>query len=176
MCARKQDPLFFICLRHLIRSRAVIDLGFSFPKRPIFLHVCATCFDHRVALYTYYIYIELACTQSPFFQNLPYLATLGLPYEFTKCKQINRILVICAHCPRIASMLLRVCADNVRRKIRFLCLHLVHSYGRSWEKGDWVHASSMYFVSSRYSRMARTFCPNVINIYIYIYIYSYRCI
>ena len=23
-------------------------------------------------LYIYYIYIELACTQSPFFQNLPY--------------------------------------------------------------------------------------------------------
>ena len=30
-------------------------------------------------LYIYYIYIELASTQSPFFQNLP--------YECTKCKQ-----------------------------------------------------------------------------------------
>ena len=31
-----------ICLRHLIRSRAVTDPFFS-PKRPNFLHVCTTC-------------------------------------------------------------------------------------------------------------------------------------
>ena len=38
-------------------------------------------YDHRVALYMYiyYIYIELACAQSPFFQNLPYECTASVP-------------------------------------------------------------------------------------------------
>ena len=33
---------FLICLRHLIRSRAV-NIGFFSPKRPIFPHAYATC-------------------------------------------------------------------------------------------------------------------------------------
>ena len=94
-------------------------------------------------IYKYYIYILHRYN----------LATLGLPYECTKCKQRNRILVICAHCPRKPWELLKhywlsieamhgQCAQII--KIRFLCLHLVQSYGRLWKKGDWVHASSMY--------------------------------
>ena len=38
-----------------------------------------TFYPQSSTLYIYYIYIELACTQSPFFQNLP--------YECTRCKQ-----------------------------------------------------------------------------------------
>ena len=80
------------------------------------------------APYVYYIYIELSCTQSPFFQNLP--------QGCTKCKQRNRILVICANCPRIASTLSQQYLKSFLglrgqyaqiTKIQFVCLHLVHS-------------------------------------------------
>ena len=38
----RSNPFYLICLRHLIRSRAVTN-RISSPKRPIFLHTCATC-------------------------------------------------------------------------------------------------------------------------------------
>ena len=100
----------------------------------------------RVARYYIHIYVYIYIT---------YLATQGLPYECTKCKQGNRILVICAHCPRNPWELLKYywlsidqCADNGRRlpKLDFFRLHLVQSYVRFWKKGDWVHACSIYRV------------------------------
>ena len=41
---------------------------------------CFMC-NHRVALFIFiiHIYIELVCTQSPFFQNLPYECTASVP-------------------------------------------------------------------------------------------------
>ena len=41
--AHKANFLHFICIRHLIRSRAVANRNFFSPKRPIFLHACAIC-------------------------------------------------------------------------------------------------------------------------------------
>ena len=41
-CARMEQFLLFICLRHLIRLRAITNLMFFYPKRPIFHHACAT--------------------------------------------------------------------------------------------------------------------------------------
>ena len=35
---------YLICYRHLPRSRAVTNLIFFLQKRPVFLHMCATCF------------------------------------------------------------------------------------------------------------------------------------
>ena len=38
--------------------------------------------NNHIVLYIYIIYtIELACTQSPFFQNLPYESTASVPNE-----------------------------------------------------------------------------------------------
>ena len=36
---------YLICFRHLIRSKAVTNMIFFSPKRPIFFHACATCFE-----------------------------------------------------------------------------------------------------------------------------------
>ena len=41
----RSNLCYFICLRHEIRSRAVTNLSYFSPKRPIFLHACATCFE-----------------------------------------------------------------------------------------------------------------------------------
>ena len=38
-------------------------------------------YSQSSTLYIYYIYIELACTQSPFFQNLPYESTASIPNQ-----------------------------------------------------------------------------------------------
>ena len=39
------DLSYLICLRHLLRSRAVTKIDFCSPKRPIYLHTCAMCFE-----------------------------------------------------------------------------------------------------------------------------------
>ena len=39
----RRNICYLTCTRHLITSRAVSQIGDFYPKRPIFLHACATC-------------------------------------------------------------------------------------------------------------------------------------
>merc|ERR1740128_822858 len=44
-----------------------------------------------------------------------------LPYECTRCKQRNRILVICAHLPRINCVHLKIIRQALNGLILYLC-------------------------------------------------------
>ena len=55
----------FICVRHLIRSRAV-QVGFFSQKNPIILHACTTC--SRLPSN-----ISTTCKMEPFLESLPFM-------------------------------------------------------------------------------------------------------
>ena len=62
--------------------------------------------------------------------------------ECTKCKQRNRFLVIVCANPENLYKYYWLSIEAMRgqcaqiTKIRFICLHSVHSYGMFWKKGD----------------------------------------
>ena len=103
-------------------------------------------------LYIYYIYIELACTQFPFFQNLPYESTASVPNEN---KDIE--FWLSAHIVRAYPyMELKNTKDE---QIASLCMQRFVTFKILY---NWIRR----FCLSAYSDPAEKFSPPALNWYI----------
>ena len=120
-------------------------------------------------LYIYYIYIELASTQSPFFQNLPYESTARIPnqnkdIEFWLSAHIVRAYPYMDQSMQITKIaliqlykILKVTKRCMQRLV--ICSSLVFVVPYKDMRGQYVQITKIRYpcfdlVHSRYTRMA----------------------